>query len=79
MSPVLTKFVFSFRLTIIKASNTKFHENLSSGIRAVTYGQTEGNDEAKNCSLVGCYAENSGLPALGDNLCVPSSKVKKDS
>ena len=71
--------MFSFRRIIIKVCNTKFHENLSIGIRAVTCGQTDGNDEAKNCALLGCYAESSGLPTFRDILSAPSSRVKKDS
>ena len=71
--------MFSFRRFVIKVSNTKFHENLSIGIRAVTCGQTDGNDEAKNCALLGNYTESSGLSTFRDNPSVPSSRVKKDS
>ena len=49
-----TLFFFDFNETNVlrifeKFSNTKFHGNLSSGIRVLQCKQKDGNDEATSC------------------------------
>jgi hypothetical protein len=45
---ILMKLEFSGVFFFEKYSNTKFHENPSSGSRVVLCGQTNGRDEANN-------------------------------